>query len=113
MPVNTGLANVSNDLLLTAVVIYALAMLAYACDFAFGKKKVPAVRTARVPALVGAASAPDEAALVGRQPAASAGGARPAAAPRCGQQRGRSVRRLATGRARWVRPATRRPRLRV
>jgi cytochrome c-type biogenesis protein CcsB len=54
VPVNTGLANLSNDLLLTAVVIYALAMLAYACDFAFGKKKVPAVRAARVPVLVGA-----------------------------------------------------------
>ena len=55
MPVNTGLATVSNDLLLTAVVIYALAMLAYACDFAFGKKKAPAARAAvRVPVLVGA-----------------------------------------------------------
>jgi cytochrome c-type biogenesis protein CcsB len=54
VPVNTGLADISNDLLLTAVVIYALAMLAYACDFAFGKKKVPAVRAARVPVLVGA-----------------------------------------------------------
>jgi cytochrome c-type biogenesis protein CcsB len=54
VPVNTGLADLSNDLLLTAVVIYALAMLAYACDFAFGKKKVPAVRAARVPVLVGA-----------------------------------------------------------
>jgi cytochrome c-type biogenesis protein CcsB len=55
VPVNTGLATVSNDLLLTAVVIYALAMLAYACDFAFGKKKAPAARAAvRVPVLVGA-----------------------------------------------------------
>ena len=39
MPVNTGLADVSNDFLLAAVVIYALAMLAYACDFAFGRKQ--------------------------------------------------------------------------
>jgi hypothetical protein len=55
VPVNTGLADISNDLLLTAVVIYALAMLAYACDFAFGKKKAPAARAAaRVPVLVGA-----------------------------------------------------------
>jgi cytochrome c-type biogenesis protein CcsB len=58
VPINTGLASVSNDLLLTAVVIYALAMVAYACDFAFGTKKLPAVRTARVPALVGAESVP-------------------------------------------------------
>ena len=54
MPVNTGLADVSNDFMLAAVAIYALAMLAYACDFAYGKKKVPQVRAAKVPALVGA-----------------------------------------------------------
>jgi cytochrome c-type biogenesis protein CcsB len=57
MPVNTGLADVSNDFLLAAVVIYALAMLAYASDFAFGKKPAKAAVTARVPALVGAAAA--------------------------------------------------------
>jgi cytochrome c-type biogenesis protein CcsB len=56
MPVNNGLADISNDFLLVAVAVYALAMLAYACDFAFGKKEVPAVRKARVPALVGAKS---------------------------------------------------------
>ncbi len=54
MPVNTGLAQFSNDLLLTAVVVYAIAMLAYACDFAFGKKQAPAVVSARVPELVSA-----------------------------------------------------------
>jgi cytochrome c-type biogenesis protein CcsB len=79
MPINTGLADISNDLLLTAVVIYALAMVAYACDFAFGRKKVPALRAAKVPALVGAEQASNEAALVGAKPAASAGG-NPAAA---------------------------------
>jgi len=58
MPVNTGLAQVSNDFLLVAVVIYALAMLAFACDFAFGKKPAKAATAARVPApaLVGAAA---------------------------------------------------------
>ena len=56
MPVNTGLADVSNDFLLAAVVIYALAMLAFACDFAFGKKPVKAAAAARVPALVGVAA---------------------------------------------------------
>ncbi|HEX3925948.1 MAG TPA: c-type cytochrome biogenesis protein CcsB [Streptosporangiaceae bacterium] len=56
MPVNTGLADISNDFLLVAVAVYALAMLAYACDFAFGRKAVPAVRKARVPALAGAKS---------------------------------------------------------
>jgi cytochrome c-type biogenesis protein CcsB len=74
MPVNTGLADISNDLLLTAVVIYALAMLAYACDFAFGKKKVPAVQAARVPVLVGAAPAGAEAGEAAPPTASGAGG---------------------------------------
>jgi cytochrome c-type biogenesis protein CcsB len=57
VPINTGLADVSNDLLLAAVVIYALAMLAYACDFAFGRKQARVVTRAPAPALVGAAPA--------------------------------------------------------
>jgi cytochrome c-type biogenesis protein CcsB len=68
VPVNTGLADISNDFLLAAVVIYALAMLAYACDFAYGRKKLPAVRAARVPALVGAGAA--EASAASATPAA-------------------------------------------
>ena len=54
MPINTGLAHLSNGLLLTAVVIYAVAMLAFAGDFAFGKKPKPAVARARVRELVSA-----------------------------------------------------------
>ncbi|MGA8455288.1 MAG: hypothetical protein WB800_07790, partial [Streptosporangiaceae bacterium] len=65
MPVNTGLADISNDFLLTAVVIYALAMLAYACDFAYGRKKLPALRTVKASAAVAVEPAPEEAALVG------------------------------------------------
>jgi cytochrome c-type biogenesis protein CcsB len=38
--VNIGLADTSNGCLLTAVVLYALGMLAYACDFAFGKERL-------------------------------------------------------------------------
>jgi cytochrome c-type biogenesis protein CcsB len=56
VPVNSGLADVSNGLLLTTVVIYALAMLAYACDFAFSRTAVAAAAPARVPELVGAVS---------------------------------------------------------
>ena len=56
MPVNSGLADVSNGLLLSTVVIYALAMLAYACDLAFGRRAVAATAPARVPELVGAVS---------------------------------------------------------
>lgn len=34
---NPGLAGISNATLVTAIMIYGLAMLAYACDFAFGR----------------------------------------------------------------------------
>jgi cytochrome c-type biogenesis protein CcsB len=57
VPVNTGLADVSNDFLLAAVVIYAFAMLAFACDFAFGRKQAPAAVKVPAPALVGAGPA--------------------------------------------------------
>jgi cytochrome c-type biogenesis protein CcsB len=64
VPINVGLAHLSNGLLLSAVVVYAVAMLAYACDFAFGKKQAPAVVKARVPELVtaGAVAAPADSA---------------------------------------------------
>jgi cytochrome c-type biogenesis protein CcsB len=52
--VNIGLADTSNGFLLTAVVLYAVGMLAYACDFAFGKERLlAAVSPARQPELVG------------------------------------------------------------
>ena len=60
---NTGLADFSNVTLVLAIVLYAVAMLAYACDFAFGKQQAAAAssarpQSARVEAgvLVGAAS---------------------------------------------------------
>jgi cytochrome c-type biogenesis protein CcsB len=48
--VNTGLADASNALLLSTVVLYALAMLSYACDFAFRKERLMAQATAQAPA---------------------------------------------------------------
>lgn len=63
MPVNSGLAQLSNELLFSTVILYALAMLCYACDFAFGKQRVLAVASA--PELVGAAAAVNAAAPVG------------------------------------------------
>jgi hypothetical protein len=61
MLVNTTLADTSNGLLLSAVVLYALAMLCYAGDLAFARHRVMAgFATARVgqaaavPELVGA-----------------------------------------------------------
>src|SRR5271169_3536532 len=52
MPVNTGLAQVSNELLFGTVILYAIAMLCYACDFAFANQRVLAA--APVSELVGA-----------------------------------------------------------
>ena len=75
MPINTGLAGFSNGVLMAAVAIYAVAMLAYACDFAFGKKPAPA--QARTPELAGARSVP---AGVGAPASAAAGTADGAAA---------------------------------
>ena len=59
MPVNTGLAQISYGLLLASLITYALAMLAYACDFAFSKERlmtgIPAEVPAEQPELVGVA----------------------------------------------------------
>jgi hypothetical protein len=58
---NIELADVSNVTLVLTIALYAVAMLAYACDFAFGKRQSAAASPARRPeraeaALVGAAS---------------------------------------------------------
>ena len=60
---NTGLAQVSNVTLVLAIMLYAVAMLVYACDLAFGKRRAATAtpsgqRPERVEAvaLVGAAS---------------------------------------------------------
>ena len=54
MPINSGLAQLSEDLLLITIVVYALAMLAYACDFAFGRQHAQESAPAKVPELVAA-----------------------------------------------------------
>ena len=42
MPINTNLADLSNALLLSTVIVYALAMLCYASDFAFARTRLMA-----------------------------------------------------------------------
>jgi cytochrome c-type biogenesis protein CcsB len=57
MPINVSLADLSNGLLLSTLFLYALAMLCYACDFAFARQRVQAGLTQAelaVPELVGA-----------------------------------------------------------
>ena len=66
MSVNTGLSAVSDHLLMVAVVVYSLALLAYAGDFAFGRRARAAARPVARPvselAGVGARGADDPAA---------------------------------------------------
>jgi cytochrome c-type biogenesis protein CcsB len=73
VPINTGLASISNDFLLCAVVIYALAMVAYAFDFAFGRRKTAAAAPARVAELVGAAASGSPGAVAAGVVAATGG----------------------------------------
>ncbi len=64
---NIELADVSNATLVLTIVLYGLAMLAYACDFAFGKRQSAAAAPVKQPeraeavALVGAASTAESA----------------------------------------------------
>ncbi len=53
MPVNTSLAQMANVLLFSTTILYAVAMLCYAFDLAFAKRRVLA--TEPVPEMVGAA----------------------------------------------------------
>ena len=80
--VNHGLADTSNGFLLATVVLYALAMLSYACDFAFRKERlIAAPAHAQVSELVGVgpASAPAVAAgPEGTGGSGAAAGGRPA-----------------------------------
>jgi cytochrome c-type biogenesis protein CcsB len=54
--INIAEADLSEHLLVFAIVTYALAMLSFACDFAFGRQRLSASATA-APGLAGAASA--------------------------------------------------------
>jgi cytochrome c-type biogenesis protein CcsB len=49
MHINLGLAQLSGQLLVLTIVVYAIAMLAYACDFAFGRQRIAAPATAKAP----------------------------------------------------------------
>jgi cytochrome c-type biogenesis protein CcsB len=84
MPINTAAADTSNGLLLSTVIIYAIAMLCYACDFAFAKHRVLAGVSEQaevaVPELVAAGAGGPSTGVGGIRPAA--GGAAGTAASR-------------------------------
>ena len=87
MPVNSGLAQLSENLLLFTIVVYALAMLAYACDFAFGRQRTSESAAGEAPELVSAGvvagTANNAAAGAASRPAGPGSGttARPAGGP--------------------------------
>jgi cytochrome c-type biogenesis protein CcsB len=84
MPVviNSGLADASNVFLLTTVILYALAMLSYACDFAFRKERLLAPESATASAsAVSAGVAPGAKVSAGVVPElVTVGGSAPAGA---------------------------------
>jgi cytochrome c-type biogenesis protein CcsB len=50
VPINYGLANLSHYAFVITIVAYALAVLAFACDFAFGRDALTPLRQAKEPA---------------------------------------------------------------
>ncbi|HEY7429454.1 MAG TPA: c-type cytochrome biogenesis protein CcsB [Streptosporangiaceae bacterium] len=86
MPVDIGLAQLSDHFLLSTVFLYALAMLAFAGDFAFGRVKprqepaaAPAATAQHQVAVPAGVAARDGAAAPGKAPTGSGG--RPGTAP--------------------------------
>ena len=72
MSVNLGLAQVSGDFLIAALVIYSLAVLAFAGDFAFGRPRRAAARATGLDVGAGRAAGAVELAAVGAGSAAVA-----------------------------------------
>ena len=97
MPINDGLANLSHYSFVATVVAYALAVLAFACDFAFGRDALGPLRPAREPAadLVAVGAAPNSPGPGTSEPGSTP--AVPAARPGAGQD--------ARAMGRWVRVA--------
>ena len=97
MPINDGLANLSHYSFVATVVAYALAVLAFACDFAFGRDTLGPLRSARKPAadLVAVGAAPSSPGSGTSEPGSTP--SVPAAGPGTGQD--------ARGMGRWVRVA--------
>jgi cytochrome c-type biogenesis protein CcsB len=82
--VNLGLAHVSSDFMIVALLVYSLAVLAFAGDYAFGRPRRAATRAA-VPEAVPAAERPAELAAVGAAGAAVAAGSASTADVAAGQ----------------------------
>ena len=86
MPVNLGYAHISNDFLIAALLIYSLAVLAFAGDYAFGRpRRAAEAKAAATPAAqlatVGGRSSSTASAAVAEPPAAPVTRAAPPAPP--------------------------------
>jgi cytochrome c-type biogenesis protein CcsB len=111
VPINEGLANLSHYAFVVTVVAYALAVLAFACDFAFGRHALGPLKPAQESAadLVAVSSAPRaaDAETPGRPPGPGTDGRSPGpgtsapATPPAGPGPGRD----AGGMGRWVQVA--------
>ena len=105
MPINEGLANLSHYAFVITVMAYALAVLAFACDFAFGRHAIGPLKAAKEPAADLVAVGP-----AARTPAGCGRPRRPGrparARPRRRTPRGRAgAGRDAGGMGRWVQVA--------
>jgi cytochrome c-type biogenesis protein CcsB len=76
MAVNQGLSHLSDHFLMVTLILYFLAVLAFAADFAFGKRGAPEPAQAEVPELVTAGAAGAAAVAKPEASAASAGPAK-------------------------------------
>jgi cytochrome c-type biogenesis protein CcsB len=102
VPINEALANLSHYAFVITVMAYALAVLAFACDFAFGRHAIGPLKAAKEPAadLVAVGSAPP-AADPGTPPGPGPGTPAPATPAAGGPGDGRD----AGGMGRWVQVA--------
>jgi cytochrome c-type biogenesis protein CcsB len=102
VPINDGLANLSHAAFIVTIMAYALAVLAFAGDFAFGREVLGQLRPAREPATDRVTVAVAVAA-----PATGAGGGSPGAPEPVGSPAGAARPGAADSRAmgRWVRVA--------
>ena len=109
MPINEGLANLSHYAFVATVVAYALAVLAFAGDFAFGRQVLGQLKQAGEPAAdlvaVGASGTSRDLAATGQGPAgavpAAAGGTGPDGPGPAGPGAGPGARAM----GRWVQVA--------
>ena len=109
MPINEGLANLSHYAFVITVMAYALAVLAFACDFAFGRHAIGPLKPAKEQAadLVAVGSAPLAAdpGTPGRPPGADGRSPGPGATAPATPPAGPGAEPDAGGMGRWVQVA--------